>query len=95
MPDRRCALSDRPHARRRSLSSTAVEASATLAAAAALVNALLRRYLRERDALDAAADPVALWSHPGWWIRRVQRRWPDDWETVLAAGNERPPRARG
>jgi len=75
----------------------AVEASATLArpAAKALVNALLRRYLRERDALDAAvrADPVARWSHPSWWIERVQREWPDDWETVLAAGNERPPQA--
>ncbi len=75
----------------------AVEAAATLArpAAKALVNALLRRYLREREAQDALAreDPVARWSHPLWWIERVRRDRPDDWETVLAAGNERPPLA--
>ncbi len=48
-------------------------------AARALVNALLRRYLREREALDAAVhdDPVARWSHPAWWIDRVRREYPD------------------
>jgi len=73
----------------------AVDAAATLArpAAKGLVNALLRRYLREREMLDAAvrADPVARWSHSGWWIDRVRRDHPDDWEAMLAAGNERPP----
>ncbi len=73
----------------------AVDAAAALArpAAKALVNALLRRYLREREALDAAvrADPVARWSHPRWWIDLVRRDYPGDWEAILAAGNERPP----
>jgi 16S rRNA (cytosine967-C5)-methyltransferase len=73
----------------------AVNAAARLArpAAKALVNALLRRYLRERAALQAAvrADPVARWSHPRWWIERVRRDHPAHWETILAAGNERPP----
>ncbi len=48
-------------------------------AAKALVNALLRRYLREREALHAAVrqDPVARWSHPQWWIDRVQADYPD------------------
>jgi len=75
----------------------AVDAAAALArpAAKALVNAVLRRYLREREALDAAvrAEPVARWSHAGWWIDLVRRDHPDDWETILAAGNERPPLA--
>src|SRR6185369_54583 len=55
----------------------AVHAAAMLArpAAKALVNALLRRFLRERDAIESAADadPVARWSHPRWWNERVQR----------------------
>ena len=61
--------------------------------AGGLVNALLRRELRERATIDAALvdDPVARWSHPRWWIERVRRDWPDDWQQVLAAGNERPP----
>ena len=58
------------------------------------VNAMLRRYLREREALDervAAASPVARWSYPRWWIGRVQADHPGHWESILAAGNERPP----
>lgn len=68
-------------------------ASMVRPAAKALVNALLRRYLRERDALQAAvrADPVARWSYPQWWIDRVAREYPDDWQAILEAGNERPP----
>ena len=58
-----------------------------------LANALLRRYLRERDAVlaHAASTPVARWSHPRWWIARVRADWPAEWERILAAGNERPP----
>jgi 16S rRNA (cytosine967-C5)-methyltransferase len=73
----------------------AVNAAAKIArpAAKSLVNALLRRYLREREALNLAirADDVARWSHPQWWIERVRAEYPDDWESILAAGNERPP----
>ena len=59
-----------------------------------LANAMLRRYLRERDALNeqvAAASPVARWSYPRWWIGRVQAEYPRHWEAILAAGNTRPP----
>ena len=73
----------------------AVNAAATLTrpAAKALVNALLRRFLREREALTAAVlpDPVARWSYPQWWIDRVQREYPEDWQALLAAGNARAP----
>lgn len=64
-------------------------------AAKALVNALLRRYLRERDALHAEvrAAPVARWSYPQWWIDRVAREYPERWEAILEAGNARPPLA--
>ncbi len=73
----------------------AVDAVALLghAAAGGLVNALLRRFLRERDTLEAevAADPVARWSYPAWWIDRVRSDFPADWEAILSAGNARPP----
>ncbi|MEO5701722.1 MAG: 16S rRNA (cytosine(967)-C(5))-methyltransferase RsmB [Casimicrobiaceae bacterium] len=73
----------------------AVAAAARVArpAAKGLVNALLRRFLRERDALldQVSADPVARWSHPAWWIARVRREHPDAWADILAAGNARPP----
>jgi 16S rRNA (cytosine967-C5)-methyltransferase len=63
-------------------------------AAKSLANALLRRYLRERDALNAAVaaqSEVARWSYPQWWIDRVRRDHPPDWQSILEGGNERPP----
>jgi 16S rRNA (cytosine967-C5)-methyltransferase len=63
-------------------------------AAKSLANALLRRYLRERDALNAAVaarSEVARWSYPQWWIDRVRRDHPSEWQAILEAGNARPP----
>ncbi|HVZ44163.1 MAG TPA: 16S rRNA (cytosine(967)-C(5))-methyltransferase RsmB [Ramlibacter sp.] len=59
----------------------------------AFVNACLRRFLRERDALVAATDkdPVARWNHPKWWIERVKADWPDTWQQILEANNEPAP----
>ena len=74
----------------------AVDAAGAVARpqAKTLVNAMLRRYLREREALNAqvvAASPVARWSYPRWWIGRVEADHPLHWQAILAAGNERPP----
>lgn len=58
-------------------------------AQANFLNACLRRFLREREALVASteADPVAVWNHPGWWIKRLQKEQPARWREVLAAAN--------
>jgi len=37
------------------------------------------------------AEPVARWSHPQWWIDRVQREFPAEWQDVLAADNTHAP----
>jgi 16S rRNA (cytosine967-C5)-methyltransferase len=60
---------------------------------AAFVNAVLRRFLRERDALVAAlaSDPLARWNHPAWWIARLRADWPARWQALLDADNEHPP----
>ncbi|MCL2309009.1 MAG: 16S rRNA (cytosine(967)-C(5))-methyltransferase RsmB [Proteobacteria bacterium] len=57
------------------------------------VNALLRRFLREKDALLAkvGSDPVARYSYPEWWIARLRADYPEIWQTLLEAGNARPP----
>lgn len=62
-------------------------------AQASFINACLRRFLRERDALVAHTDqnPVALWNHPKWWIERVQKDWPNDWQAILLANNSHAP----
>lgn len=62
-------------------------------AASGLVNAVLRRFLRERTELLAslAEDEVARHNHPGWWIRRLKKDWPDHWQAILAADQAQPP----
>jgi 16S rRNA (cytosine967-C5)-methyltransferase len=62
-------------------------------AQASFVNACLRRFLRERDELVAATEhePVAQWNHPRWWIERLRRDHPRDWQRVLQASNQQAP----
>lgn len=58
-----------------------------------LVNAVLRNFLRRRDGLEAsvAADPVLACGYPRWLIDRIRADWPEQGETILAAGNAVPP----
>lgn len=57
-----------------------------------LVNALLRRFLREREQLVALArsTPQGRYSYPEWWIDRLRAQYPERWEAILEAGNRRP-----
>ena len=57
-----------------------------------LVNGVLRRFLRERDALLSAllADEALRLAYPRWWIDRVREAWPAHWQPVLDAGNHPP-----
>lgn len=71
----------------------AARADPGTAPAAGFLNATLRRFLREREALLAAVaeDPQARWNHPAWWIERLRADHPRDWEAVLEADAGRAP----
>jgi 16S rRNA (cytosine967-C5)-methyltransferase len=58
-----------------------------------LVNAVLRNFLRRREELleKIADDEVARYSYPQWWIDRLRQEYPMEWQSMLAAGNQRPP----
>jgi 16S rRNA (cytosine967-C5)-methyltransferase len=60
---------------------------------AGLVNACLRRWLRESDALKArvAREPEVIHAHPRWWLDALAADWPRDWESLVAANNEQAP----
>lgn len=62
-------------------------------AAAGFINAVLRRFLREREALAAAARhaPVGAYNHPLWWIERIKQDWPPHWQALLQQANRHPP----
>ncbi|HEU4618100.1 MAG TPA: 16S rRNA (cytosine(967)-C(5))-methyltransferase RsmB [Gammaproteobacteria bacterium] len=64
-----------------------------LARAKSLVNAVLRRYLRERDALDRLLEtcPEARYSHADWMIDLFRHDWPEGWADLLEANNTEPP----
>lgn len=61
--------------------------------ARALVNAVLRRFLRERAQVLAAVDrdEAAALAHPRWLLDLFKTSWPAEWERIARAGNERPP----
>lgn len=61
--------------------------------ASGMVNAVLRRYLREETDLKARLHekPTATWNHPSWWIEQVQRDWPEQWQAILSASNQAAP----
>jgi 16S rRNA (cytosine967-C5)-methyltransferase len=61
--------------------------------AGGLVNAVLRRYLRERRALDeeVARNPAARHASPDWLAARLRADWPDRWTGLLAALDARAP----
>ena len=60
-----------------------------------LLNACLRSYLREPERAEAAvADDASIkYSHPVWLVREIRQHYPENWETILDANNERPPMA--
>jgi 16S rRNA (cytosine967-C5)-methyltransferase len=75
--------------------------SATVAAArrlqrpwaSGLINASLRRFQRDGEALLARADqdPAARWLFPDWLLARLQQAWPEDWQAIVEASNGRGP----
>ncbi len=78
---------------------TTVDQAVTAAAGLArgkyrsLVNGVLRNALRRWTELVTAADAdlAARWQHPRWWLDRLHASYPDRWQGIAAAGNERPP----
>jgi len=56
-----------------------------------LINAVLRNYLRQDMQNQQPADDESRFNHPAWLIRRLQADWPEHWQQILAANNDRAP----
>ena len=58
-----------------------------------LVNAILRRFIRERATLLERANQTEIgrYSHPQWWINRLRAEYPRRYEAILEVSNRRPP----
>jgi len=70
-----------------------VEATATLGKdwARGLVNAVLRRALRERDTLDQGLSEAQRRAHPAWLHERLSADWPADLQALCVANNTQAP----
>ena len=58
---------------------------------AGLLNAVMRRFLREDVAATAPDNPEALYDHPQWLIDAIVSDWPDKNEAIFEANNSRGP----
>lgn len=58
-----------------------------------LVNAVLRRFLREQDKLDSTLENNQAFktAHPGWLVDLWREAWPDQLNNIIAANNAQPP----
>jgi 16S rRNA (cytosine967-C5)-methyltransferase len=62
---------------------------------AGLVNACLRRFVRDDLSSKSPASDESRWNHPDWLINRIRKDWPDDWQAILTANAERAPMCCG
>lgn len=72
----------------------AVTAAQKLAPASAkFVNAVLRRFLRERAQVveRVQRSPQGAWNHPAWWVDQLRTDWPQHWQVLLDAAQHQPP----
>ena len=60
---------------------------------AAFLNAVLRRFLREKDALMEAAlkTELARYNHQAWWVAKLKKQYPSDWQDLLERAQTPPP----
>ncbi|WP_038175846.1 16S rRNA (cytosine(967)-C(5))-methyltransferase RsmB [Vibrio pacinii] len=58
-----------------------------------LINAVLRSYLRDQEALDeqAVSHNAGKYGHPNWLLKMLQESYPDQWEQLVDANNSKAP----
>ncbi|MFB3045249.1 MAG: 16S rRNA (cytosine(967)-C(5))-methyltransferase RsmB [Acidiferrobacterales bacterium] len=58
-----------------------------------LINACLRAFLRDRESLLNKLEhhPASATNHPLWLLTQIQQAWPEHWQAIVNANNERPP----
>lgn len=61
--------------------------------AKSLMNAVLRRFLREKESLlqQLDSDDAAMLAMPQWLLQRLQQEWPGEWRDIAESYLQRPP----
>ena len=58
---------------------------------AGLINAVLRNFLRKDIGQQEAGDDETRFNHPAWFIDALREDWPEHWQQILEANNDRAP----
>lgn len=57
-----------------------------------LINGVLRQFQRKQEALTQEMNKGdQQYLHPKWLLERLRRAWPERWEAIVEANNQRPP----
>lgn len=58
-----------------------------------LINAILRRFLRERECFEKQCllSEEAQYAHPQWFINKIKNAYPEKWQAILNANNQKAP----
>ncbi|KNC89568.1 16S rRNA (cytosine(967)-C(5))-methyltransferase RsmB [Trabulsiella odontotermitis] len=57
-----------------------------------LINGVLRQFQRQQETLlEAFAKSESRSLHPSWLLKRLQKAYPQQWEAIVEANNQRPP----
>lgn len=56
-----------------------------------LVNGVLRNYLRDPEVSTNSLSESVKYNHPSWLIKKLQHAYPDNWQQILVANQQRPP----
>lgn len=59
----------------------------------ALVNGVLRNFVRQQqnETQDEALADAIRFNHPGWFIKKLQAAYPNNWQAILQANQVKPP----
>jgi 16S rRNA (cytosine967-C5)-methyltransferase len=56
-----------------------------------LVNGVLRNFLRKKSEFQDPFDLRLKYSYPEWWVEKLKKQYPRDYEAILKIGNTRAP----
>ncbi|CNJ41938.1 16S rRNA (cytosine(967)-C(5))-methyltransferase RsmB [Yersinia mollaretii] len=57
-----------------------------------LINGVLRQFQRQQvELLERAANNESRYLHPSWLLARIKLAYPDQWQQILDANNQKPP----
>ncbi|CDH05711.1 16S rRNA m5C967 methyltransferase,S-adenosyl-L-methionine-dependent [Xenorhabdus bovienii str. oregonense] len=56
-----------------------------------LINGVLRQFQRQQQTLVEQVNSVSCYLHPKWLLDHIQKAYPQDWQKIIDANNQKPP----